>query len=240
MSLKSLNDSDLAVFFIKNNILLKMLETNIIVRKFKRPDRESIRSISCNTAFLELPVEKFIKDREILADVLTEYYTDYEPGSCFVAVKNSNVIGYIIGTRDIKLMNKIFKMKILPRLIIKSLRTGVFLRRNSLQFFLHLLISFFKGEFYIPDFSRHYPATLHINVDKNFRRHKVGKSLMEHYMSFLTENRVQGVHFGTISEEAKLFFTKFGFQILFESKRSYLEYVIGKIAPYYIFGKEIK
>lgn len=217
-----------------------MLEANIVVRKFERGDRESIRRIACDTAFLELPVEEFIKDREILADVLTQYYTDYEPDSCFVAVENGNVIGYIIGARDVKLMNKIFKIKILPKLIIKSLRTGILLRRNTLRFFLHVLISFFKGEFYIPDFSKRYPATLHINIDKNFRGYKAGKSLMERYMSFLKENKIPGVHFGTISEEAKLFFTKLGFRMLFEGKRSYLQYAIGKIAPYFVFGKEFK
>lgn len=74
-----------------------MLNNNIFIRKFNNCDRKDIRRISCDTAFLEESRKVFFDDDEILADALTLYFTDYEPDSCFVAVKNDKIIGYIKG-----------------------------------------------------------------------------------------------------------------------------------------------
>lgn len=217
-----------------------MLNNNIFIRKFNNCDREDIRRISCDTAFLEEPRKVFFDDDEILADALTLYFTDYEPDSCFVAVKNDKIIGYIIGTTDVKLMQKIFFIRIIPLLIIKALNKRIIFKRNALNFLIHLLLSLLKGEFIRPDFSKKYPATLHINIDKAFRRQNIGKQLIEYYLKFLKEKNVSGVHFGVMSESAKEFFIKLGFNILFRSKLSYLRYYLGKFIPYYILGNLLK
>jgi len=217
-----------------------MLNNNIFIRKFNNCDREDIRRISCDTAFLEEPRKVFFDDDEILADALTLYFTDYEPDSCFVAVKNDKIIGYIIGTTDVKLMQKIFFIRIIPLLIIKALNKRIIFKRNALNFLIHLLLSLLKGEFIRPDFSKKYPATLHINIDKAFRRQNIGKQLIECYLKFLKEKNVSGVHFGVMSESAKEFFIKLGFNILFRSKLSYLRYYLGKFIPYYILGNLLK
>jgi len=217
-----------------------MLNNNIFIRKFNNCDREDIRRISCDTAFLEEPRKVFFDDDERLADALTLYFTDYEPDSCFVAVKNDKIIGYIIGTTDVKLMQKIFFIRIIPLLIIKALNKRIIFKRNTLNFLIHILLSLLKGEFIRPDFSKKYPATLHINIDKAFRRQNIGKQLIEYYLKFLKEKNVSGVHFGVISESAKEFFIKLGFNILFRSKLSYLRYYLGKFIPYYILGNLLK
>jgi len=217
-----------------------MLNNNIFIRKFNNCDREDIRRISCDTAFLEEPRKVFFDDDEILADALTLYFTDYEPDSCFVAVKNDKIIGYIIRTTDVKLMQKIFFIRIIPLLIIKALNKRIIFKRNTLNFLIHILLSLLKGEFIRPDFSKKYPATLHINIDKAFRRQNIGKQLIEYYLKFLKEKNVSGVHFGVISESAKEFFIKLGFNILFRSKLSYLRYYLGKFIPYYILGNLLK
>lgn len=58
---------------------------NIIIRPFRKDDRESVRRISCETAFWGKNRKNIFADDEILADALTMYFTDYEPESCFVA-----------------------------------------------------------------------------------------------------------------------------------------------------------
>ncbi len=213
--------------------------SDIVIRQFTKNDREDIRRINCDTAFLEADRKLFFDDDEILADVLTLYYTDYEPQSCFVAIEEDKVIGYIIGAKDVRRMRITFNKRILPQTIGKALRKGFFLRANNLKFFLHVAVSFFKGEFFAPDFSRKYPATLHINIDKNFRGRKIGEKLIEHYLNYLKKQGVQGIHFGTMSEGAKKFFIKLGFSILFEGKHSYLSYITKQNSPYYILGKTL-
>ncbi|MFH1507164.1 MAG: GNAT family N-acetyltransferase [Candidatus Omnitrophota bacterium] len=214
-------------------------ENNIIIRKFMNEDREDVRRIASDTAFMHKDAENFFPDTELLADALTCYFTDYEPESCFVAAGQDGAVGYIIGAKDTALMNKIFINKILPRLAVKSLKRGILLNRKILKFFLHIILSFLKGEFITPDFSKQYPATLHINIDKNFRGRKLGKRLIEHYLGFLREKGIRGVNFGTRSESAKLFFIKLGFTILFQGKRSYMKYITGELTTYYIFGKQL-
>ena len=210
-----------------------------IIRKFTEADREDVRRISRETAFLGLPSGIFFEDDEVLSDALTLYFTDYEPGSCFVAVEQGKVMGYLIGTKDAKVAEKITSQKINLRLFRKALERGLFFKKNTLRFFIHVLMSLLKGEFNNPDFSKQYPAMLHINIDKDFRGRSVGRRLIEAYLSFLKNEGIGGVHFGTVSEEAKNFFLKLGFETLFKGRRTYLRYYSGKDLPYYIFGKKI-
>jgi GNAT superfamily N-acetyltransferase len=137
-------------------------------------------------------------------------------------------------------MRKIFIAKIIPNLIIKGLSRSIIFKRNTRRFLLHILLSLLKGEFVRPDFSKQYPATLHINIDKAFRRQNIGKQLIEYYLKFLKEKKISGVHFGVTSESAKEFFIKLGFNILFVRKRSYLKYYLRKYITYYIFGILLK
>jgi GNAT superfamily N-acetyltransferase len=215
------------------------MNTDILIRPFTAGDREAVRRISCQTAFLGLPVQDFIDDEEIVADALTLYYTDYEPGSCFVAVDRGNVIGYIIGSRNLSAASKIAHRKIIVLIFQKLIRKYLFFRKNTIRFLFRVLKSALRGEFFAPDFSKAYPATLHINIDKDFRGEQVGSRLIETYINFLRGHHVSGVHFGTVSERAKDFFLKNGFQILFKQRRSYLSDYTGKPVMFYIFGKKL-
>jgi GNAT superfamily N-acetyltransferase len=208
----------------------------ILIRKFNVHDRLDVRRISCETAFLE-NAGRSLFDSEILADSLTLYFTDYEPGSCFVAVDNDRVVGYLTGASDIAMMNRIIMRRIAPGLIFKALRKGIFLRENNNIFLLNLLMSYIKGEFFMPDFSKKFPAILHINIDKNHERQGVGSRLIGQYLNFLRTKGVFGVHLCTISERGKTFFMKQGFSILFQGKRSYLRRYVKKNIPCYILGR---
>ena len=216
-----------------------MSDNNILIKRFERSNRKAVRLISCDTAFLGIDNKLFFDDDEVLADALTIYYTDYEPQSCFVAVEKNKVIGYIIGSKNVVRMDMIFHYIILPKLIIKALARGVFLRKKNIRFLLRVAGSFLKGEFSTPDFSKQYPATLHINIDENFRGRKIGNQLIEHYLKYLKENKIGGVHFGTMSGRAKNFFTRLGFNILFETRHSYLTYITKQDIHYYILGKTL-
>lgn len=213
---------------------------NIIVRNFKEQDRPVLRQISIDTAFMGKPASLFFEGNKVLADVLTLYFTDYEPDSCFVAVKDNQVIGYIIGSKDVSVMERVFKFKILPRLIIESVHEGILLKTKNIRFFIHCISSVFRGEFFVPNFSREYPATFHINIDTKFRGLSIGKMLMEHYLSYLKQNLVSGVHCSTISEGAGNFFIKQGFVLLFRKKRTYWERYSGKDSSLYILGRKLK
>jgi len=131
-----------------------MSENAVTIREFSSADRQAVRRIACETAFPEGASSALFGDDEILADALTLYFTDYEPNSCFVAWAGAEVIGYIIGSKNVAAMKRIFFADIIPGLLIKGARRGTFFRKKSGRFLMNLAFSFLKGEFSTPDFSR--------------------------------------------------------------------------------------
>jgi len=209
------------------------------IRKYESKDRADIRRISCETAFLEYNRKRIFDDDEVLADAFTLYFTDYEPDSCFVAVIDGVVSGYIIGTTDAIRMVHIFRSRIGGFLFMKALRRGIFFSQIDLEFLFCLLKSFVKREFKEPSFLKDYPSMLHINVSKQFRDKGIGSKLIETYLDFLKKNKSKGVHFGTLSERAKDFYLKMEFVVLHQGIRSYLKPYIGESVNYYVLGRKL-
>jgi hypothetical protein len=79
---------------------LDNLSTNPpIVRPYEARDRDAIRRLCCDTGFLGQPIDPVFQDRELFADYLTHYYTDWEPESSFVVEHEGIVKGYLLGSR---------------------------------------------------------------------------------------------------------------------------------------------
>jgi hypothetical protein len=52
--------------------------TGAIIRPYRFTDKSLIRKICSDTADLGGPVENFFYDREVFADLVIDYYTDFE------------------------------------------------------------------------------------------------------------------------------------------------------------------
>ncbi len=74
-------------------------EKQITIRKYANRDRESVRRLCCETGFLGQPVDPVFADRELFANFLTGYYTDWEPESAFVLELDGEVKGYLLGSK---------------------------------------------------------------------------------------------------------------------------------------------
>jgi GNAT superfamily N-acetyltransferase len=212
---------------------------HIVIRDYKPSDRSSVRRITFDTAFLGEPASLFFDDEEIFSDVLSIYFTDYEPQSCFVAVLDENVIGYIYGTKNIARMNRIFTLSILPRLAQKTIKRGTLCSRKIQEFLMRCWFSFLRGELSIPSYAKEYPATFHINIAHSYRGLHIGSKLIRHFLNYLSDNNIPGVQCSTMSEKAKDFFVKTGFQLLFETERSFWKHYAGMSLSYYILGKKL-
>ena len=68
--------------------LINMEVMSIKIRNYQIKDRDAIRKTSLESIVLG-EYRTSIFDDEILADILTIYFTDYEPLSCFVAAKGN-------------------------------------------------------------------------------------------------------------------------------------------------------
>ncbi len=208
-----------------------------MIRKYQKNDRAAVRRISCNTAFLGQPATIFLDADRLLADVLTRYFTDYESESSLVAIKDKQVVGYINGAKNVTVMNKILRSRIIPYIIRECIRSCACLKPKNLRFLGYFIISFLKGEFFIPDFSRDYPATFHINIDAGYRGFRIGKMLIDHYLDLLRGKKLPGVYCTTVSDQARRFFAKQGFRILFRKRRSYWDNYTGERLVFSVMGK---
>lgn len=210
--------------------------TEVKIRSYQEGDQKAIREISIESSIFS-EHRNAVFDDEILADLMTAYFTDYEPTSCFVAEKEGHVIGYLLGTKDIHKMQGKLKGRIIPGVVKDIFRKDQLFRKKNLMFIKNIVFSYLKGEFKVPDFSREYPATLHVNVASQSRGQNVGSYLVNYFLEFLKKERVSGIHFGVLSERAKKFFLKLDFEVLFTGKYTFLNYLTGENLPHYIMGK---
>ncbi|MBU1869541.1 MAG: GNAT family N-acetyltransferase [Candidatus Omnitrophica bacterium] len=211
----------------------------ITIRKYKAADRASIRKICCDTAFMGEPVESFFNDRKILADLLTLYYTDYEPESVFVAEDNGQVIGYLLGCKDTIRKEKVFSKKIFPKVLFDFLLRGLIFDMKSLRLFLNVFKSLRRGEFNHQKVPVIYPAHLHIDIEADFRKQGLGTRLMDEFFKYLRENNITGVHLCTFSEQGRSFFLKVGFNLLWEIRSTQWRYLINRDVLVSTFAKKI-
>lgn len=209
-----------------------------IIRKYLPQDRESVRDIAWNTALMGESAAAFFEGKEVFSDILTLYFTDYEPESSFVAESDGQVVGYLLGAKDVKLMSK-KTFAIGFKLLLKVILRGTLLSKKNLHFVFKLIASVSKGEFNDPHFAKDYPATLHINLKDGWRASGLGSKLISAYLGYLSQLGVKGVYLATMSDQASIFFSKQGFGLLYQAKRSYFQHILGKDINIYIYGKKL-
>lgn len=208
------------------------------IRKYRQEDRSAVRDIAYRTAFMGEPADVFFDDSEVLSDILTAYFTDYEPGSSFVVETGKGIAGYLIGSTDEKAVNRKMATAIIPRAVWKAFRRGTIFRKKNLRFLIKILWGAVQGEFSLPDYSRQYPAILHININAGFRDAGIGSRLITQFKEYLKEKHVPGVHLITMSEKAGCFFVKQGFSLLHKGRRRYFSDRHAVVSAY-VYGQTL-
>jgi len=212
---------------------------NIAIRKYLKADRQSVRDIAWETAFMGESADIFFSDKELFADFLTLYFTDYEPESCFVAEYKGDVIGYVLGSRNESMLKRTYMFKIIPALIVKGIARGILLKGRDMKYLRNCLISFIKGEFNGLDFSIEYPAILHINITERCRRFGIGSRLISAFLEYLAAEKTRGVHLSTMAKAAGDFFRSNGFNLVHSMHRSYFRHILNKDIMVYIYAKKL-
>jgi len=207
------------------------------IRKFEAKDRAAVRQIVYDTALMGESAAIFFQGQEVISDAFSLYFTDYEPGSCFVVEINGQVVGYLIGARRKVCAEVVFNGQIALPLFLKALKSGIFLRIKNLSFIFSCLIDLLKNGIKTPDFNQVYPATFHLNIKDGFRGQELGSKLIATYLDYLKNEKITGVHLATMSDQAANFFLSQGFEQLYKGKRSYFRHILHRDVPLYILGK---
>jgi GNAT superfamily N-acetyltransferase len=185
------------------------------VRPFREADREAVLRIAADTAAFGDRVEAFLDDRRLFLDAVYRYYLDFEPQHAWVAVVESEVVGYLAGCTDTVRRDRCIATRIVPHVAWGILAGRYRLGRRSWGYAFDALGAAMRREFPEVDLKR-YPAHLHINMDAAWRGRGAGWPLIEAYLAQLLSLGVPGVHLRTTSLNAAAvaLHTQIGFHLL--------------------------
>ena len=217
------------------------METVAQIRPYEPRDRAGLRQICCDTADAGQPVERFFPDREVVADLLTNYYTEREPQSVFVADKNGEVVGYLTGCVDTKWFVWVMTRRIVPAVLIKALFRGTLWHRQTIKLLRANLSLWLKNGYRSRTTLDEHPAHLHVNMRQGFRGQHLGQRLVEAFCERARAAGVRGVHAGVSAENLRAchFFEELGFVELHREPRSHSMDGSGRLLYTIIYGKKL-
>jgi len=139
------------------------------------------------------PIENFFPDRDVAADLLTKYYTDYEPQSTFVALCDERMVGYINGCMDNRRYGLVMGWLLMPPLLIKAFKRGVFFRPEILQLLRGALKNWRRIFVWRKKSFHSHQGHLHIGILGDFRGQQVGRNLLNALMAHASAGGVSEI-----------------------------------------------
>jgi hypothetical protein len=192
-------------------------ELEFTIRKYRPADRTAVRKLCCDTGFLGSPIDPVFEDRELFADYLTAYYTDWEPESAFVIERRGGeVMGYLLGSRRPR-RQQLHSLYQNAALVWNGLRRYPRYSPASRKF-IHWIL--FNGWREVPAKPR-CNAHFHINLLPAARNVPTTRALMEAYLGYLKdcgERQVYGQMVTFESRRGARMFERYGFRVLNRSE----------------------
>ena len=211
------------------------------IRPYEPRDRSALRQICCDTADAGQPSENFFPDREVLADLVTKYYTECEPQSTFVADDDGHVVGYITGCLSTNRFLRAMMWRIVPATFVKALFRGVLWHPQTVRLVRTNFGLWLKGDYRRKETIRGYPAHLHVNVRERFRGQKLGQRLVETFCDRARAAKANGVHASVSAEnvQGRRFFEGLGFTEVHRSPRCRSQDGTGRVLYTTVYGKKL-
>lgn len=188
-------------------------ERQIEIRKFSpATDRARIRELCCETGFLGKPIDPVFEDRQLFADYLTAYYTDWEPESSFVLLVNGEIRGYLLGSRQ-PFRQQVYNFYNNIALFLR----GIFRYRHynaaSKKFVRWVLTQAWKEVPVAPKRTAHF----HINLLADARQVATTHALIDTYLKYLHahgEKKVYGQMTVFEDRRSTKMFERYGFKVI--------------------------
>jgi ribosomal protein S18 acetylase RimI-like enzyme len=193
-------------------------QNKLVIRKYRRSDRQRVRELCCDTGFLGKPIDPVYEDRDIFANFLTGYYTDWEPESAFVLELNGQVMGYLLGSRR-PLRQQLYNIYQNAGLFLRVMLRYARYNRAS-RHFVHWILC--NGWREVPAAPRR-AAHFHINLLPEARSVASTRALMDAYLAYLHEHGVKRVYGQVVTFESRRgskMFERYGFRVLNRSEIS--------------------
>ena len=187
-------------------------EKRFEIRKLQPADRARIRELCCDTGFLGKPINPVFEDRELFADYLSAYYTDWEPESAFVLLVNGDIRGYLLGSRH-PLRQQIYNLYNNAALFLRGISRYPRYNAASKKFVHWILRQAWREVPAAPRWTAHF----HINLLADARSVANARTLTDSYLKYLHENgerRVFGQMVVFEDRRGTKMFERYGFKVL--------------------------
>ena len=170
------------------------LTSQVIVRVYEPRDQAALRQIACETADRGEPIGRVFPDHELIADLLTRYYTDYDPTAVWVAEEGGRLIGYLTGCLDSHRYWRTMRWRVIPRALIRAIGHGTAWSGRTWGFVQRGLLNWWRAACRRHISLAEYPAHLHVNLRAGFRGQRVGERLLQRFCDQACAARVRGIH----------------------------------------------
>ena len=182
------------------------------IRSFRPEDRARVRELCCETGFLGSPIDPVFSDRELFADYLTAYYTDWEPESAFVLCIDRDIRGYLLGSRH-SFRQQIHGVYQNFSLLLRGLVRYPRYDAPSRKFVQWILRTAWRE---VPAAPRRI-AHFHINLLPDARQVATTRALMDRYLKYLHDHGERAVYGQMVVFEDRRstrMFERYGFRVL--------------------------
>ena len=187
-------------------------EKRFEIRKFQPADRARVRELCCETGFLGKPIDPVFEDRELFADYLSAYYTDWEPESAFVLLVNGEIRGYLLGSRR-PARHQLYNLSNNAALFLRGMARYPRYNAASKKFVHWVLRQAWREVPAAPRRTAHF----HINLLADARSVANARTLTDSYLKYLHENgekRVFGQMVVFEDRRGTKMFERYGFKVL--------------------------
>lgn len=191
-------------------------EKRFEIRKFQPADRARVRDLCCDTGFLGNPIDPVFEDRELFADYLTAYYTDWEPESSFVLLLNGEIRGYLLGSRR-PFRQQCYAFYQNLSLFLRGIFRYSRYNAASKKFVQWILRTAWKEVPAAPRRTAHF----HINLLADARQVATTRAMTDSYLQYLHacgEKRVYGQMVVFEDRRGTKIFERYGFKVLNKSE----------------------
>ncbi len=187
-------------------------ERPIEIRQYQPADRARVRELCCLTGFLGNPVDPIFEDRELFADYLTAYYTDWEPESAFVLLVGGDIRGYLLGSRH-SYRQQFYNLYNNVALFLRGMWRYRSYNSASKKFVHWIFRQAWKEVPAAPRRTAHF----HINLLADARQVATTRALMDAYLKYLHDHGEKAV-FGQMvvfeDRRGTKMFERYGFRVL--------------------------
>ena len=179
-------------------------------------DRESIRQLVVTCADQRIfPV--CLSGHRLVSDILTRYYTDFEPESCWVVDDSADgVVAYLFGCLSTARRHRVMAGRIVPAALFRAVVTGVLFSCPVGRLAWAGLRTWTSSHTLKSRARLDYPAHLHVGVREDYRCHGLGKELVLRFVAQASGVGIFGIHVSVVEANlaARALFQSLGFDVL--------------------------